>query len=943
MADFNLNYLNILTYNMHGFNQGSVALDEFCLNKKFYDVVFVQEHWLNTCNLSYFHKYANYSYYGKSAIEDRSNVLQGRPYGGVMTLVNKSLCNAVNVLLIKDRVVILLIDHLVFVNVYMPCDDGTIESKDLAIEILSDITDVLSSSQYQGIIFGGDLNCDLSTDSHISPAVNDFLSDFNLKYFDMKRHNRDAFTFSNASRNAFSLIDYLCVSEELYNCMHSYHTVTCVNLSDHEPVLLCLRFPPHCTVFKRHATVLEDVHINNNAQVGGVSSSDYIKNYRFDKMDRISYYDYTRLHLEPVLREINCLLTLNNYSQNLHQFRIENVIENIYNNIVNVLKNGTNLYVPQIKLSSLKHWWDEDLKFQKNKSMQVFKIWSEAGKPRSGPLFNNMNKEKQSYKKMIRERKNANKNTLSSSLEQDLSDKNLTSFWKTWNNKVLNKSSACPNIKDCIDAATAAVQFKEYFQSIACPSDDQFVKSSKRRLVEKLKEYSCCNNPLNYDLFNAVLVELCVSKVNGGKAPGIDNLHVDSLLHAHPIIYTVLARLFYLMLQYNYVPSDFSRGIIVPIQKDSNKLGVLSPKDFRGITLSPVISKIFEHALMFIFGDCLKSCNRQFGFKKGLSCTHAIYTVQKVIDFFVSNDSNVNVCCLDISKAFDCVNHDVLFCKLIDRNVPLHFIMTLKGWYDKLYSSVKWSGVISSEFQILSGLRQGGVLSPILFSVYINDVLVKLNKYGCHINGLSYGSLMYADDLILMSASYCELQCMIYLCYEELGKLGLLLNENKSFLMRFGKGWAKNLCPLRSPKGEIPKVLSGSYLGVDLISGPYLRVNVYRQKRKFYASFNAIYSKLGFFNNEFVSLHIAHTVALPCLLYGTEAFKWNKTQMKELELPWSRGFMKVFKTFDLNVIKQCQFYSGYTTVEDMIHKRRCKFIENIKNNGDILLYNLLDV
>ena len=78
-------------------------------------------------------------------------------------------------------------------------------------------------------------------------------------------------------------------------------------------------------------------------------------------------------------------------------------------------------------------------------------------------------------------------------------------------------------------------------------------------------------------------------------------------------------------------------------------------------SLSPVISKIFEHCILIMYSKHFKSSERQFGFKSMLSCAHAIYAVRKVTDYFVQNDSTVNLCCLDISKAFDRVNCSRLF------------------------------------------------------------------------------------------------------------------------------------------------------------------------------------------------------------------------------------------------------------------------------------------
>src|SRR5438132_12146302 len=100
------------------------------------------------------------------------------------------------------------------------------------------------------------------------------------------------------------------------------------------------------------------------------------------------------------------------------------------------------------------------------------------------------------------------------------------------------------------------------------------------------------------------------------------------------------------------------KGILIPIQKDTNIKGIQKLDNFRGITLSPIISKVFEHSILFLFGKYLKSNDRQFGFKKNVGCANAIFCVRNVFDNFVENDSTVNMCCLDISKAFDRVNHN---------------------------------------------------------------------------------------------------------------------------------------------------------------------------------------------------------------------------------------------------------------------------------------------
>jgi len=374
---------------------------------------------------------------------------------------------------------------------------------------------------------------------------------------------------------------------------------------------------------------------------------------------------------------------------------------------------------------------------------------------------------------------------------------------------------------------------------------------------------------------------------------------------------------------------------MIPIPKYYTAKRTLGVENFRGITLSPIISKVFEHCLLLVYKDYLHTSDRQFGFKKNISCTQAIYTVRHVIDHFVTNGSTVNICCLDICKAFDKVNHYSLFSKLIDRNVPMCLITILKNWYEKSYCQVKWGSVLSEPFALLAGVRQGGVLSPILFSVYVDDILLKLASYGCVISGISMSSFMYADDLILLSPSLSELQHMVNVCELEFAGLDLVVNRTKSECLRVGPRRHKGCCEIMTRNGPIEWVPEITYLGVTIATGSKFRISLDRCKTKFYSSFNAIYSKLGKINNAIVTLNLVSSIALPCLLYAIEAFNYNSTMFKALEHPWSRIFMKIFSTFDVTVVLQCQYFTGFLPVEHVARIRKIKLLRNmsISNNS----------
>ena len=162
----------------------------------------------------------------------------------------------------------------------------------------------------------------------------------------------------------------------------------------------------------------------------------------------------------------------------------------------------------------------------------------------------------------------------------------------------------------------------------------------------------------------------------------------EHLLNCHPSAHLLITYLCNLMLLSGYVPSQFGLGLLTPIPKGSVGQRSLSLDDFRGITVSPLVSKILEKCILENFSKYFFSSDNQFGFKKHVGCTHALYCLRSTIDHFVSHGSTINVCSLDVSKAFDRVNHFALFSKLMDRFLPVNLIALFSNWYSKSFAMV---------------------------------------------------------------------------------------------------------------------------------------------------------------------------------------------------------------------------------------------------------------
>ena len=122
---------------------------------------------------------------------------------------------------------------------------------------------------------------------------------------------------------------------------------------------------------------------------------------------------------------------------------------------------------------------------------------------------------------------------------------------------------------------------------------------------------------------------------------------------------------------------------------------------------------------------------------------------------------------MDASKVFDKVDQDLLFKKLILRNVPLYFIRLLRYWHKTQIMKVRWNNYFSDSFFVLNGVRQGGVLSPYLFSLYIDDLTYNLNnvKSGCYVGNYCLNHIMFGDDICLFSPNLVGLQDLLNTCY----------------------------------------------------------------------------------------------------------------------------------------------------------------------------------
>jgi hypothetical protein len=300
--------------------------------------------------------------------------------------------------------------------------------------------------------------------------------------------------------------------------------------------------------------------------------------------------------------------------------------------------------------------------------------------------------------------------------------------------------------------------------------------------------------------------------------------------------------------------------------------------------------------LLDLYSPLLVSDDLQFGFKKKIGCSNVLFILRQVIEYFNNKGSNVYMASIDASKAFDRINHYKLFSLLISKGLPYVFVMLIINWYSKLVVSVKWNNSLSSQWHVTSGVRQGGILSPILFNVYVDKFITSLRSLGlgCYYHGLYIGCLMYADDMLLLSASVCDLQSMLNHCNNIGICLGIKFNASKTNCLAVGPT-IFNYTAAKMTLGALPIRWANNikYLGVSLVAGKYFSIKLSEIRRKYFSSINLILSKCSFVS-DLVKLRLVESHCLPILLYAIESMNLKRDELAEINYGWNLAFRKIF-------------------------------------------------
>ena len=253
--------------------------------------------------------------------------------------------------------------------------------------------------------------------------------------------------------------------------------------------------------------------------------------------------------------------------------------------------------------------------------------------------------------------------------------------------------------------------------------------SGPENIAERWKQhYYNLFNCIHSDVFNVDAIEYstpimanevheAILRLPTNKSCGADNIHAEHLIYASKRLCPLLAICFSSCLIHGVLPDSLLSVTLVPVIKDkAGRMGSLD--NYRPIALASILSKVLERILLSRLQDYISTTHNQFGFKPKHSTDLCIFALKEVIRKYKSHNSSVLLCFIDASKAFDRVNHWKLFSKMCERGVPCYILRILVYWYAHQVMQVRWGGSISDPFSVSNGVRQGGILSPVLFSLY---------------------------------------------------------------------------------------------------------------------------------------------------------------------------------------------------------------------------------
>ena len=365
------------------------------------------------------------------------------------------------------------------------------------------------------------------------------------------------------------------------------------------------------------------------------------------------------------------------------------------------------------------------------------------------------------------------------------------------------------------------------------------------------------------------------------KAPGPDQINNELIKSTIPVIAPKLTELFNEILRTEYIPTEWTKSVITLIHKKGDKDDIAN---YRPISLMSNIYKIFSKVLLSRITIVLEENQpkEQAGFRSDFSTLDHIHVVKQILQKYKEFNKTYYLGFVDYSKAFDSLEHNMIWQAIKSQGVENKYIRILRNIYSQSSAQVQLER-ISEEFPINKGVRQGDPISPKLFSAVLETIFRNLDwdEYGLNINGEKLNHLRFADDLVLFSECPKTLQKMLQQLADESMKAGLSMNTSKTMVMSN----SPTKTEIYVNDKQLKYVDEYIYLGQVIATNDCMSKEIQRRVTnawKRYWSLKEVMKSKDIPIRE--KRKVFNVCILPCLTYGCQTWALTKNNLKKLKV-----------------------------------------------------------
>jgi len=446
-------------------------------------------------------------------------------------------------------------------------------------------------------------------------------------------------------------------------------------------------------------------------------------------------------------------------------------------------------------------------------------------------------------------------------------------------------------------------------------------------------------------------LESALKVLKSGKAPGSDGIPPELLKLNVPVLKDLLLDLLLSCWHKGHVPQDLKDAKLVTLFK--NKGSRQDCDNYRAIALLSLVGKLFARVILKRLQVLAERIypESQCGFRKDRSTIDMIFTFRLLQEKCIEQNRPLLAVFVDLCKAFDAVSREGLYLVLSKVGCPPKLLAFIKAFHDGMLASVDFEGDLSQPFTVNCGVKQGCVLAPTLFGIFLSTLLriafplpggiaVSTRSDGGLFNiarlraktrsiTVLLRELMFADDAALCSHREAELQCMCDALNDTCGKFGQTVSVKKTV------AFSTNAPPPHITINETPikTVEEFRYLGSTASSSGSLNREVDTRIGQAANLFGKL--KCRAWDNKYLTIHTKVRIYLSCvlsaLLYSSEAWASHANVERKLNSFHLRCLRKICgvtwsdKVPNREILKRC----GTTTLYPILKQRRLRWLGHV--------------